>query len=375
MTAHPPPKGSLVLTESERVTLSSWAASADGVLSLRSRIVLCCADGLSAKAVAARLEVSPATVSKWRGRFLERGMDGLADAPRPGRPRSPARPEAERLVAAALADARRGVPVPSTRSLAKAVGLSQSTVARIWQERQRAEGGPVIGGAGGGRARARDEPPQRRLLSDRVYEFLRRGIVSGELVPGQRLVESEIARQLGTSQAPAREAIKRLAHEGLVRSVSHRGNYVAEITEEQAREVREVRALLEEYAIRAAASRITTEALRLLAEDVDAMRRAADRADISDFQDADTSFHRRVCAASGNSFLARLWRTIEPSLSGPHLTEGPPHTGGWRKIAEHHADLLTALATGDPDAAAELLLTDAGTAATAGAHTDVPGGD
>lgn len=326
----------LVLSAEELSALRAYAEERGGGLALRSRIVLACAEGLPRKEIAERLAVSPATVAKWRGRFVERGLDGLADAPRPGRPRSAERQEAERVIAAA-AD---GSAVPSTRSMARQLGLSQSTVARIWQEQQVAP--PA----------ARLLP--RELLSDRVYALLRGWIVAGELVPGQRLVEAEIARRVGTSQAPAREAIKRLAHEGLVISYPNRGSYVAEISDEQAREVRDIRVLLEEYAAREAAARIQPETLRQLSADVLAMRRAAQDGDIGAFRDADLAFHRRVCAACGNSFLLRLWRTIESNLWSLHVVGNPLYAGDWTVMAGHHDDLVAALASGDPDEAARL---------------------
>src|SRR5438874_317808 len=77
------------------------------------------------------------------------------------------------------------------------------------------------------------------LLSDRVYEAIRGWILSGELAPGMRVVESEIARVLGTSQTPAREAVRRLAHEGLVTYRPRLGNFVTEISQVEAREARE----------------------------------------------------------------------------------------------------------------------------------------
>lgn len=327
----------LVVGDEELATLREWAARepAKGQ-ALRSRIVLACAEGLPRKEIASRLGVSPATVAKWRARFVERGIDGLADAPRPGRPRSPERQEAERVIAAA-AD---GAAVPSTRTMAAQLGLSQSTVARIWQEQQIAP--PA----------ARLLP--RELLSDRVYALLRGWIVSGELTAGQRLVEAEIARRVGTSQAPAREAIKRLAHEGLVISYPNRGSYVAEISDEQAREVRDIRVLLEEYAARGAAARIQPETLRQLSADVLAMRKAARDGDIGAFRDADLAFHRRVCAACGNSFLLRLWRTIESNLWSLHVVGNPLYDGDWGAMAGHHDDLVAALAAGDPEEAARL---------------------
>ncbi|MCG5218266.1 FCD domain-containing protein [Streptosporangium soli] len=363
-----PTQTALTLTDDERATLVSWASRSGRSLRVRSSIVLAFADGLTGKEVAARVEVSPATAGKWRDRFVEQGLEGLTDAPRPGRPRSADREEAERLINAAIEDARRGGTVPSTRSLARSLGLSQSTVARIWQEQHRdTPGAPGTAGVPGGALADRQAPADslsRELLSDRVYALLRRWIVTGELVAGQRLVESEIARRLGTSQAPAREAIKRLAHEGLVSYLPHRGSYVAEISEQQAREVREVRVLLEEFAARGLAVRMRPHIRQQLDDDVQRMRRAAVQGDIGDFREADMSFHRHVAAACGNSFLPRVWRAIEPSLWGLHVVSNPLYSGDWTAMAEHHGDLLAALASGDPDEAARLFAAHARGAAS-----------
>jgi DNA-binding GntR family transcriptional regulator/transcriptional regulator with XRE-family HTH domain len=340
----------LRLTDAERSTLLGWVTQESGPRPIRARIVLGCADGLTVREVAERLNVSTATAAKWRERFVRRGMDGLSDAPRPGRPRSSDRAEAERLVLAAIAEARRGGRVPTTRSLARSVGLSQSTVSRIWREHRAADlPRPRLSTTD-----TRSGVARGLLLSDQVYQVLRQRIVAGELVPGQRLVESDIARQLGTSQAPAREAIKRLAHDGLVSSLPHRGNYVAEISAEQATEVREVRVALEELAARRACARIQPRTLLLLEESVDRMREAARQGDIGGFREADVTFHRDVCAASGNGFLVRLWGAIEPNLWGLHVVSNPLYGGDWVAMAERHADLVEVLAAGTPDEAARL---------------------
>ncbi|MDW6065868.1 helix-turn-helix domain-containing protein [Streptomyces sp. FXJ1.4098] len=344
------------LGAADRDTLLQWSARDSGPLCLRSRIVLACAEGHSTRQIAQRLGVSPATVAKWRQRFLAHGPAGLSDARRSGRPRSPGRQDAERRVAAVLDLAHEGEPVPSTRDLSEELGLSQSTVARIRQEQagrrtaSSAASGPVPGPA----RMAPDTPLPRQLLSDHVYARLRDWIVSGELVPGQRVVESEIARRMGTSQAPAREAIKRLAHEGLVNSLPRQGTYVTQVSDRQARDVREIRVMFEMYAARRATGRLDAECLRRLAEDIDAMRRAADDGDIGDFRDADMSFHRTVCTAAGNAALLRLWHIIEPSMWGLHVLGNPRYRGDWRAMAELHAELLAALRDGDPDETAAL---------------------
>ncbi|MDT0444746.1 FCD domain-containing protein [Streptomyces sp. DSM 41886] len=370
------------LSEEDRATLREWSSRPPEALRMRSRMVLACAEGLTNAEIARRLQVSPATVAKWRERYLSRGVAGLGDAPRSGRPRSGSRQDAESRIADVLEQTRRGDPVPSTRVLSRALGLSQSTVARIWQEQQREQEGarPTAGAApadasladasladvasadGGDAALA--TPLPRQLLSDHVYALLRGWIVGGELLPGQRLVESHIARRVGTSQAPAREAIKRLAHEGLVISQSHRGTYVAQVSEQQAQDVRDIRVMFEEYAARRASGHLDGAHLRLLTDDIERLRRAAEEGDIGDFRDADMSFHRHVCEAAGNSALTRLWRMIESSMWGLHVLGNPRYTGDWRAMAEYHAELLDALRAGDPDTAGPMFAAHAAGEAT-----------
>ncbi|NGN62994.1 FCD domain-containing protein [Streptomyces sp. A7024] len=345
------------LSDEDRTALREWSDRPPETLRLRSRIILACAEGLANAEVAKRLQVSPATVAKWRERYLSHGISGLGDAPRSGRPRTSSRHDAEQQIARLVEQARDGGPVPSTRALARTLGLSQSTVARIWQEQQRRLPPPpappraaVPPAAPAVEMPGSDHVP-RRLLSDHVYGLLRSWIVGGELAPGQRLVEAEVAKRVGTSQAPAREAIKRLAHEGLVSSQPHRGTYVAHVSERQAQEVRDIRVMFEEYAARRATGRLTPEQLRLLGDDVDRLRRCAETGDIGAFREADMSFHRHVCEAAGNSALTRLWQMIESSMWGLHVVGNPLYVGDWGAMAEYHAELVAALEHGDPDTA------------------------
>src|SRR4051794_33679181 len=96
------PKAPLELSEEERGQLLRWSRRARSAqsLALRSRIVLACADGLNNKTVACRLGVTAATVGKWRSRFVELRLDGLADDPRPGRPPSISAEQVEDVVVA-----------------------------------------------------------------------------------------------------------------------------------------------------------------------------------------------------------------------------------------------------------------------------------
>ncbi|MFG2517599.1 GntR family transcriptional regulator [Streptomyces sp. NPDC048527] len=191
------------------------------------------------------------------------------------------------------------------------------------------------------------------LLSDRVYRLLRSAILSGEMVPDQRIVESDIAKRLGISQAPVREAVKRLVHESLVTHVPRLGSRVASISTEQAEQARELRGLLEEFAARAAAERRVEGYVDQLKAVIDDMRRAVRQDDPVSFRDSDMAFHRLVCQASGNHLLPRLWEVMEPSLWTLRVVSDPFYTGSRDQLVAGHARLLDLLLDGREDDAAQ----------------------
>jgi transposase len=129
------PKQPLVLEAAEREQLQRWACrpKTEQRLAQRSRIVLGCADGLDNDEVAAALGVHAKTVGKWRRRFLQRRLDGLSDDPRPGVPRTVLDDKVEEIVRRTLEETPERATHWSTRSMARRVGVSAATVARIWQ--------------------------------------------------------------------------------------------------------------------------------------------------------------------------------------------------------------------------------------------------
>lgn len=129
------PMANLTLTEDERSELRGWARrpTTAQAHALRARIILACAEGASNGDVADDLGVTRQTVGKWRQRFLDQRLDGLVDAPRPGAPRTITDEDVERVIATALEQAPKDATHWSTRSMAQATGLSQSSVSRIWR--------------------------------------------------------------------------------------------------------------------------------------------------------------------------------------------------------------------------------------------------
>jgi transposase len=126
----------LELADEEREQLVAWSRRARSAQSLavRSKIVLACADGLDNQQVAARLGVVPATVGKWRRRFVAKRLDGLLDEPRPGGPRTIGDEQIEAVIVATLERTPEDATHWSRASMAAQTGLSKSTIGRIWRE-------------------------------------------------------------------------------------------------------------------------------------------------------------------------------------------------------------------------------------------------
>jgi transposase len=129
------PKAALILSADEHRELTSLAhrSRSAAALARRARIVLACAEGHDNKTVAKRLRMNPVTVGKWRGRFVEDRVAGLYDEPRSGAPRKISDDAIEQVVTRTLESKPRGATQWSTRSMAKATGLSHASVSRIWR--------------------------------------------------------------------------------------------------------------------------------------------------------------------------------------------------------------------------------------------------
>lgn len=149
------------------------------------------------------------------------------------------------------------------------------------------------------------EPPASLAAS--VAEAIRERILSGAFAPGERLVEAEIARQLGISRGPVREALARLRAEGLAFEEPRRGSFVAALSLDDVREIYELRAALEMRAARLLIERGAEAAWARLEAIIAALRETAAVDDRTEFARLDAEFHEQLCRGSGN---ARLHRTF-----------------------------------------------------------------
>jgi DNA-binding GntR family transcriptional regulator len=149
----------------------------------------------------------------------------------------------------------------------------------------------------------------RTVLREQVKDVLLQRIISGELQPGERLVETRIAQELGTSQAPVREALRDLELLRLVESEPFRGSRVRAFGDRELVEVYPVRAALEEVAAKVAAVNLGGD-VRALEIEVEGMRDAARRGDLHNLVEHDFGFHRLVVEAADMEILTQCWKLL-----------------------------------------------------------------
>jgi DNA-binding GntR family transcriptional regulator len=188
----------------------------------------------------------------------------------------------------------------------------------------------------------------RTVLREQIRELLLERILKGDLHPGDRIVELQIAHEFGTSQAPVREALRELQSLGFVEYEPYRGTRVRRITEEELAEIYPVRAALEELAAQEAANRLGGRVDELERE-FEAMREAADRDDLHDLAVHDATFHRMIVEAAGNRVLLDTWRTLR--VEARVVVTALKTDIDLQELAELHRPLLEALKEGSPERA------------------------
>ena len=193
----------------------------------------------------------------------------------------------------------------------------------------------------------------RRVFREDVKEYLLDLILKGDLQPGDRIIETKVAQQIGVSQGPVREALRDLELFGFVVSEPFRGTRVRETTDRDLVELYEIRAALEGLAAREAARHIDESTLAQLDQLLALMRSTAANGDRPSYIIADNDFHRTIVQASGNRMLQQMWegtRLTGTTLVTLTLVERP-----LTELAERHVDILQALRDGD-SAAAEVAI-------------------
>ncbi|MDE7275582.1 MAG: GntR family transcriptional regulator [Lachnospiraceae bacterium] len=151
-------------------------------------------------------------------------------------------------------------------------------------------------------------------LRDVVFNTLRKAILTGELKPGERLLEIQLANQLGVSRTPIREAIRKLELEGLVIMMPRRGAEVAQITEKGLRDVLEVRRALDALCTELACDRITEEEKQRLKDACDEFEKATATGDATVIAAADVALHDIIVEATRNQRLIQLINNLSEQM-------------------------------------------------------------
>jgi DNA-binding GntR family transcriptional regulator len=191
-----------------------------------------------------------------------------------------------------------------------------------------------------------------QLLRERVYEALEAGIVDGSLPPGSHLREDDLAKQLGVSRNPVREALQQLMYEGLVDHRQGKGIFVHAPNLREVEEVFHVRALLESDSARLAAQNISTEGLEELERLLELGATAVREQNAQSLLELNERFHHAILTASDNSVMAKMMVTLQRRIRWYFARVVVNRSGGsW----DQHEAIYRAIRAGDAQKAGELM--------------------
>ncbi|MCX8022246.1 MAG: GntR family transcriptional regulator [Syntrophorhabdaceae bacterium] len=147
-------------------------------------------------------------------------------------------------------------------------------------------------------------------IRKRVYNYIREQILNGTIAPNERLIESKIAKEIGTSRTPVREALHSLENEKLIRSIPSVGYVVNPLNREDVIQICEIRALIETLAAKWAISRAHKRLIRDLTKNIEEAERAVEEGNIVRFIDIDSQFHEIIAKHSGSARILELCQTL-----------------------------------------------------------------
>ena len=189
-------------------------------------------------------------------------------------------------------------------------------------------------------------------LRDVVFNTLRQAILTGELKPGERLMEIHLANKLGVSRTPIREAIRKLELEGLVTMIPRRGAEVAQITEKSMSDVLEVRRAVDALCVELACERISEEELEALKAACDNFEEAVNSGDVKKIAQADVALHDIIVRATGNQRLVQLVNTLSEQMYR-YRFEYIKDVSQHRSLVEEHRVIYENILKKDKETASE----------------------
>ena len=191
-------------------------------------------------------------------------------------------------------------------------------------------------------------------LRDVVFNTLRDAILTGKLVPGERLMENQLAEKLGVSRTPVREALRMLELENLVELVPRKGAQVLDMSEKDITNILEVRSALEGLATSLACKKMTKEDLQQLKNmEVDFEKAVADN-DVDHFVDIDEDFHDLIFAATENDKLINIFRNLRIQLYRYRMAQAKNNETSMSTIVAHHRSIIRAIVNHDAEEGASI---------------------
>jgi len=187
-------------------------------------------------------------------------------------------------------------------------------------------------------------------LGNIVYESLKESILNGSLKPGEKLMESRIAEDLGVSRTPVREAIRKLEKEKYVKMIPRKGAYVEDLTMEDILEVLEIRIVLEGLASKLAARNISDEMKDRIRKNMKSFDNASSELDRKELISLDEKFHHIIYQSSGNKKLNEIVRELQDQFQRFRLSYFN-ELSSYMKLANSHNKLYQAIIDGDEKAA------------------------
>ncbi len=191
-------------------------------------------------------------------------------------------------------------------------------------------------------------------LRERILDILRDAIVSGDLKPGQTLVETELAARFGVSRAPLREALQILNNEGLVETIPYHGTTVRRLTRTDIEELYSLRSVLETFAVRRIIAHNSAENIEVLRKLYDDMLAAAEAGDLALVNSIDRAFHDTLLELSQHSLLLSTWNVVSMRVRQVMALLNRRNSD-LRTIAYNHLPIIDAIADNDEERAAALI--------------------
>ncbi len=191
-------------------------------------------------------------------------------------------------------------------------------------------------------------------LREKVFQFLRNSILDGKIEPGENLVETKLADDLGVSRTPIREAFRKLELEGLVSSVPNKGVVVKGISKQDTKDIFSIRMHLEPLAASWAALRITPDEITKLEENLQLMEFYIKRGDLHQASKKNTDFHAIIFEAAKSNPLKQILNSLQEYVHLARLAS-LKNPGRPEKALDEHKCIFDAISAGNPDCAAECM--------------------